>query len=423
MRSMCACLLCAAAACAAAEPLLVKGALVYTITGPVLKDADILMKDGVIAEVGHSIAPPQGAKVVDARGKVAMPGFVVAQNLGIFGRGGSIPESIDVFGTAMKLAVGAGVTAVCCRDSVIKMTCGDPEGVLLAPCPSMSASLSWSGKERFRRALMEAREQLRRAAQAEEMRGQAAPQAASPYVRVLRGELPVRVSLDRAQDLLWAARMAREFNIRFIIEGAVESWTVADELGRAKASVVLSVRVMEPPPETPDDPPGSNERVASILAQAGVPFALVPPSSGVTNTGGFAGRDIMAMPMEAAFAVRGGLDEAAALAAITIEPARILGVEQRIGSLEEGKDADLVILDGDPLHYKTFVDMTIINGKVYFDRAQSDVFPRPEQPPAPEPRPQPPQQPEQQTEPQPQPQQPPPPPQPQPRPRPRPPRR
>ncbi len=404
MRSACAFLLCAAAACAAAEPLLVKGALVHTITGPVLKDADILMKDGVIAKVGHGIVPPQGAKVIEARGKVAMPGFVVAENLGAFGSGGSIPEGIDVFGVAMKLAVGSGVTAVCCRNTVIKMTYGDPEGVLLAPCPSMSASLSWSGKESFRRALLDAREQLRRAAQAEQARGQAAPPSASPFVRVLRGELPVRVSIDRAQDLLWAARIAREFNIRFIIEGAVESWTVADELGRAKASVILSVRVLAAPPETPDDPPGSSERVALILARAGVPFALVPPSPGVTNSGGFAGRDITAMPMEAAFAVRGGLDEAAALAAITIEPARILGVEQRIGSIEEGKDADIVILDGDPLHYKTFVDMTIINGKVYFDRAQSDLMPKPEQPAAPQP-PQPPQ-------PQPPPQQPQPPQQP-----------
>lgn len=408
MRSACAFLLCAAAACAAAEPLLVKGALVYTITGPVLKDADILVKDGVIAEIGHGIAAPQGAKVIEARGKVAMPGFVVAQNLGIFGSGGSIPEGIDVFGLPMKLAVGSGVTAVCCRNTVIKMTCGDPEGVLLAPSPSMSVSLSWSGKEAFRRALLDAREQLRRAAPAEQARGQAAPQAASPYARVLRGELPVRVSIDRAQDLLWAARIAREFNIRFIIEGAVEGWTVAEELGRAKASVIFSVRVMAPPPETPDDPPGSSERAALMLARAGVSFALVPPSLAVTTAGGFAGRDIMAMPMEAAFAVRGGLDEAAALAAITIEPARILGVEQRIGSLEKGKDADIVILDGDPLHYKTFVDLTIINGKVYFDRAQSDVFPRPEQPAAPQPSqpPQPPQPPQPQPQPQ-QPEQPP----------------
>jgi len=363
MRSAGVFLLCAAAAWAAPEPLLVKGALVYTITGPVLKDADILVKDGVIAEIGHGLVAPQGAKIIEARGKVAMPGFVVAQNLDIFGAGGVIPEGIDVFGFPMKLAVGSGVTAVCCRNTVIKMTCGDPEGVLLAPSPALSLSLSWSGKEAFRRALLEAREQLRRAPQA--------PQSGSAYVRALRGELPVRVAVNRAQDLLWAAGIAREFNVRFIIEGAVESWTVAEELGRAKAAVILSVRVLAAPPETPDDPPGSSERVALVLARAGVPFALVPPSPTVTTGGGFA--------------VRGGLDEAAALAAITIEPARILGVEQRIGSLEKGKDADIVILDGDPLNYRTFVDLTIINGKIYFDRARSDVFPRPEQPAAQEP--------------------------------------
>ena len=391
MRCMCAFLILgAAAAFAAPEPLLVRGALIYTITGPVLKDADILLKDGKIAKIGHNLVPPQGARVIEARGKVVMPGFVVAQDIGGLGSGGAVPEGVDVFSATMKLAASGGVTALSFRRTVIKMTCGDPEGVLLGESPSMSLYLSWSNKDSFRRSLLEAREQLRQVTLMEQARAEGKqvppPPPVSSLVRVLKGDIPVRVDIDRAQDLLWVARIAREFNIRFIIDGGMESWTVADELGRAKASLIISVRVMAPPPETPDGPPGSSEKVALILKQAGVPFALVPPSPTVTNTGGFAGRDITTMPMEAAFAVRGGLDEATALAAITIEPARILGVDQRIGSLEEGKDADIVVLDGDPLHYKTFVELTIINGKIYYDRAQSDLWPKPEPPPAPQPR-------------------------------------
>ena len=120
--------------------------------------------------------------------------------------------------------------------------------------------------------------------------------------------------------------------------------SLTESIGRAQATVVLSVRTIAEPPRTPDEPPGSNEKVAAILRRAGVPFALVPPAT--------------------------------ALAAITIEPAKILGVAHRVGSLELGKDADLILLDGDPLSWKSFVDLVVINGNVVYDRAKSDLLPK-----------------------------------------------
>jgi hypothetical protein len=103
------------------------------------------------------------------------------------------------------------------------------------------------------------------------------------------------------------------------------------------------------------------------LYSRGVQVAIVPASKGV-DLGGIAGRDIMHLPIEADFAVRGGLPESAAIAAITIVPARILGVDHRIGTLEVGKDCDLLVMDGDLLHYQTLVQYTVVDGKQVYDK-------------------------------------------------------
>ncbi|MEW6253595.1 MAG: amidohydrolase family protein, partial [Planctomycetota bacterium] len=109
-----------------------------------------------------------------------------------------------------------------------------------------------------------------------------------------------------------------------------------------------------------------------------------PPTPGITLWG-VAGRDLLHLNMEAAFAVRGGLSDDDALRAITIDAARLLGVDDRVGSLEVGKDADVVVCDGDILHYMTQVRYTIVNGRVAYDKSKSTLFAhiRPEGKPAP----------------------------------------
>ena len=89
---------------------------------------------------------------------------------------------------------------------------------------------------------------------------------------------------------------------------------------------------------------------------------------------GLAGRDLMHLPMEAAFAVRGGLSQKAALAAITLDAAKILGIDHRVGSIEIGKDADFAIVDGDILHYMTMVRWTVVNGHVAYDKQKDSLL-------------------------------------------------
>ena len=108
-------------------------------------------------------------------------------------------------------------------------------------------------------------------------------------------------------------------------------------------------------------------------ASLGVRVALLPYQNRV-SLDGRAGRDLTAYPFEAAFAMRGGMDETTALRSITLEPARILGIEKRVGSLEAGKDADVVIWSGHPLHYRSFAKTVWINGKVYYERQKSRLY-------------------------------------------------
>ena len=105
-----------------------------------------------------------------------------------------------------------------------------------------------------------------------------------------------------------------------------------------------------------------------------MPFTVAPLGNSV-SLDGLPGRDLTSIALEAAFAVRGGCSEATALEALTIVPARMMGLADRIGSIEEGKDADLLILDGNPLDYRTYVEKAVIGGKVYYDRKRENIYP------------------------------------------------
>lgn len=194
-------------------------------------------------------------------------------------------------------------------------------------------------------------------------------------IRLVKKEIPLRTQASTAEDIRAMVALAQELEYRLVLDGAHEAWLVAPELAEAKATVVLTPRDRRNPSPGREDSSGSSIETPGILQRAGVDFAILPEGTSVSLDGVAIGRDLPGLPLEAAFAVRGGADESAALASITIVPARILGLADRIGSIEEGKDADILILDGPPLDYRTFVEIAIVNGKVRYEREKDRVYP------------------------------------------------
>ena len=158
-----------------------------------------------------------------------------------------------------------------------------------------------------------------------------------------------------------------------VIFGGQEAWACAGRLGRVGAQLVITPRAKGWADQSLNAPSGWSIENAKILWEHGVPFSILPGERWIT-TGGLAGRDMLTLPMEAAFAIRGGLPQQAALRALTLDAAKILGLQDRIGSIEAGKDADLIICDGDLFHYRTFVQWTVVNGRMVYDKQAAPYF-------------------------------------------------
>jgi imidazolonepropionase-like amidohydrolase len=174
--------------------------------------------------------------------------------------------------------------------------------------------------------------------------------------RVLAGEVPLLVAAHRLQDVKAAMRLADEFGFRLVLDGAAEAYDLTDEIRAAGIPVIVHPTMIR----TYGDAENAAFTTAGTLQRAGIPMAFQSGYEGyVPKT--------RVVPFEAAIAVAHGLDRAAALRALTIDAARLLGVEDRVGSLEEGKDADLALFDGDPLEYTTQTCTVVIDGAVVSD--------------------------------------------------------
>jgi imidazolonepropionase-like amidohydrolase len=175
--------------------------------------------------------------------------------------------------------------------------------------------------------------------------------------KLLRKEIRGLISGNRAVDILAAIRLSKEFGFKLVLEGVVEGYRVVNEIKASGAEVIVHATMI--------GPDGENANVtmenAAILTKAGIPVSIESGYEAyVPKT-----RVIL---FEAAVATgRGGLSFDDALRAITIQPAKLLGLDQRIGSIEKGKDADLVLYNGDPFEYLTRVCKVIIDGQLVSD--------------------------------------------------------
>lgn len=399
--------------------LLLEGGDIYTGTGAVLRGAHLLSKNGVIEAIGYDFWYPEDVERIDCRGMRMYPGMVALSATSRITGGLLAPEdpdlfldvaggdewddeewededfdpaptaaeiaaetldSFDPFSEYLVLALAAGITTVDQGGSAIKLKRHEIKGTITASGNLVGFSWSSPDARRGTRATFAAAAKYLRDLATYEEEKRSNKDAEEPSSRginsnalaVLRNERSARFSAADRGDLLGIARLAQEFNFRPVIQGGREAWTVADELGRAGATIILVPRERRwgDPLRVRED--GSSIENAAILHAAGCQVAVQASSSSI-DLGGIAGRDLIHLQLEAGFAIRGGLSNQAALEAITIVPARLLGADHRVGSLEIGKDADVLITDGDLLHYETFVQYAVVGGKVAYDK-QDELY-------------------------------------------------
>ncbi len=396
-----ACLLLALSHAAGAGTTAITNAKIHTVGSQgTLDDATVVFADGRIVAVGVDVEVPAGATVIDAEGKIVTPGlFTPAGQLGLVEvelsagpidneqRGTQFTASFDVASAFNKrstliainraegvtrslIAPGpgdvneAGEMGQLFSGLAAVVNLGDDEPidrraaalvVNLGETGSVIAGGSRAAATlQLRNALDEASDYARNKAAFE--RGQRRPYSLSAsdleaLQSVLSGNVPLLANVDRASDITAFVDLVDEYDIRAIIAGGAEAWMVADELATAGIAVIV-----EPTMNLPGNFDRINARLgaATILARAGVAVTLAESQSTTHNA-----RNIT---QSAGNAVVDGLSWDEALRAITLTPAEIFGVADITGSIEAGKQADLVIWPADPLELTSFPEQVFIKG-------------------------------------------------------------
>ncbi len=373
--------------------LAIVGAEIHTVSDGVIPSGTVLCKGGRILKVGRRVSVPEGARVIEAEGMKVYPGLVAVESSGIVqGRGSGLADDYDPFSLNVDLGLAGGLTSVQTGGAVAKLVRHSIEDVVLGDAAWVTLNYSTSSP----RARRDLREKLERAR--DFLREQRAFDAAKKAgeedlvepdkkgldqrsLALLQRQAVARFNANNAKDLLTVCELLEDYPMEAVVFGGQEAWTVAQQLSRAGVRLVITPREKRWADEELNRPSGWSIENARVLYDHGVEFAVLPSQTYI-STGGIAGRDLLTLPMEVAFAIRGGLPQDAALRSITIDAARILGVDDRVGTIEPGKDADLIVCDGDLFDYRTFVQWAVVNGEVAYDKQSAPYFshirPRPE---------------------------------------------
>ena len=377
--------------------MLLKNATIYDAIHAEPYVGDLALREGKIAAVGEEIAPLPGEEVMDVAGRRVYPGFIDAHShLGLdnYGMGfeghdynevGDILSSqlraIDSFNPqdqGVRMALEGGVTTVgagpgsanvlggtfiavktwgkCVDDMVLRnpvaMKCAFGENPKRCykdkgNCARMTTAAN------LRSALFRAREYMERkeAAGEDVLKRPAFDMKLEALIPVLKGEIPLKAHAHRADDICTAIRIAREFGVRMTLEHCTEGHLIADIVAQsgfpaAVGPTLTNASKIELVNKTFETP--------GILARAGVQVSIITDAPVIPQ---------QFLPLCAGLAVKAGMDPFAALQAITINPAKHLGVADRVGSLEVGKDADVVVCDGDPMVSDAHVCTVFLNGQ------------------------------------------------------------
>lgn len=384
------------------HPIAITGATVHPVSGPLIENGTIVLENGKITAVGSEAQIPPGAEVIKAEGKHVYPGLISADTyIGLVEIGavrasrdraetGRInpnvcaevavnPESelIPVLrANGITLAVStpsggliSGTSAVLMMDGWTweDMTVKAP-AALYVDWPRMTIAKSpWIRKseeeqkkdrdeaiEELMNAFRDARAYMN-AKEAEQQKGvpyHDADQRWEAMIPVFKKQIPVVVRADEIQQIEAAVAWAQQEHVNIIIAGGHDAWRVADLLKKYHVPV-LAGGIHRLPSHRFDDYDDAFALPAKLYT-AGVPFAIITEEEAAHE------RNI---PYQAAMATAYGLPKDEALKAITLYPAQLFGIADKVGSLESGKDATLIVTNGDPLEIETYVEMEFIQGR------------------------------------------------------------
>jgi imidazolonepropionase-like amidohydrolase len=407
-------------AAGASEVVVIKNGRVLPMNGPAIEGGVVIVENGKIARVGKDIPVPEGATVIDAAGGWVLPGLIEAHTtIGLreeYGPSNSdelsdpvtaqlvVLDALNPFDNSLKHAREAGITAALVtpgrgnviggQAAVVRLAGKSVEEMTILSPAGIKFSLgegpkdAYGGKGRLpstrmgsayvvRKALLEAGEYLKKAKDYEAAKAKAkgkakdgksgeeaqAPKrdlALEPLAALLDGKLPAFIECYRADDIMTALRLVDEFKFKAVLIGCAEGFRVAGEIAKRGVPVIVGPMGIGPRRVETMDVTIAN---AAVLAKAGVKVVLEAEEDAL-GIGA-----LEELPLAAALAVKGGMDRDAALRAITLTAAEVLGVADKIGSLEAGKDADVVVFDGDPLDYKTRVKTVLLKGLVLGGKA------------------------------------------------------
>jgi imidazolonepropionase-like amidohydrolase len=395
---------------------------VLTVTQGILDPGMVLVEGGRIVAIGQDLIIPEDAQIYDAAGKVVMPGLIDAHcHVGLFpdgigweySDGNEMTDPITPHMRALDAVhpedpafrdlIEAGVTTVltgpgsgnliggqwvCLKTapkaSVEQMVLLEPAGMKMAlgenprrvyGADKKAPSTRMGNAALLRAALVDAQNYLdtwtRYEADLAEFRAKSEAgdtEATEPkrperdlkleaLGRVLRREMKARVHAHRADDMLTAIRIAEEFGLDLTLEHATEGYKIADILA-AKGIAVTAGPILFS--RSKYELKGMTPKNPGLMARAGVKVAIQTDEMSAVKY----------LSINAALAVREGMPEPEALKAITINAAEIIGVADRVGSLEAGKDADILVLSGHPFDYKTVTELVLVDGQVAYMREE-----------------------------------------------------
>ncbi|MFL5482465.1 MAG: amidohydrolase family protein [Gemmatimonadaceae bacterium] len=396
-------------ASANSQTVAIVGGKVYPVSGAPIENGTVVITNGKITAVGTNVPIPAGAQRIDATGKLVTPGFVNSSTqLGVqeIGFGGppvdasargkdnvaaafTVWEGLNPNSVLLAPARKEGITSfviiptgglIAGQAALVDVVPGTTTDMIIRAPVAMVAEIGdaqQAGLGSRGELIVKLRELLDDAKYFQTHRdafdrAQTRTFAASrldlqALIPVIEGKLPLMITVDRESDIDAAMRLARDYNVKLVIGGGAEAWMMADKLAAARVPVLTGAE---------NNIPGSfaalgqRQENAGLLSKAGVPVALIGNAGG----GDEEAFNVRNLKQEAGNAVSYGMTWDNALRAVTLAPAEIFGVADRVGSLQPGREGNVIVWSGDPFEFTSRAEHVFVRGREYNEKTRQDLL-------------------------------------------------